>query len=81
MTIAYYLNQPKKAIERKFIKILDTNPNLIKQFNNLPHPLFRDILFKCWGLNIFNQLVIACNWIEEDPKIPTQDPLEIIKSH
>ena len=41
MTYEHYLNQPKHMIEWFFNKMLAKNPEHVKMFGNISHPLFR----------------------------------------
>ena len=41
MTYEHFLAQPKQMIETVLIKKLHKNPELLKMFKNMPHPLIR----------------------------------------
>ena len=83
VTHNYYLKLPKPMIEYKLPKILDKNPLLIKSLGAYldPIPLKNLIMFKYWGyINNKNKLVHDYNWYESDPKHPTQELLDFMRS-
>ena len=83
LTYNYYLKFPKPMIETKMLKILDTNPLLIKSLGAYlkPYPLIKLIIFKHWGyINNNNELVRDYNWYESDPKQPSQKLLDFMRS-
>ena len=86
VTYNYYLQCPKPMIENRLLKILDTNPLLIKSLGAYlePNPLIDLIIFKYWGrinvINIKKKLVHGYNWYESAPKYPSQKLLEIMRS-
>ena len=82
----YYLQCTKPMIENRLLKILDTNPLLIKSLGDYlhPYPLIVYIIYKYWGrIDIIKnkkKLVHDYNWYESDPKHPSQDLLEFMRS-
>ena len=68
------------------LKILDTNPILIKSLGPylVPIPLIRYIINKYWGriVTIKNdkKLVHDYNWYESSPKHPSLELLEFMRS-
>ena len=83
LTHNYYLNFPKPIMEIKMLKILDKNPLLIKSLGAYldPNPLIDYIIFKYWGyINSRNKLVHDYSWFESDPKHPSQEILEVMRS-
>ena len=57
VTYNYYLQCPKPTIENRLLKILDTNPLLIKLLGAYqdPYPLIVCIIYKYWGrIDIIN---------------------------
>ena len=84
VTHNYYFKCPKPMIENQMLKILDRNPLLIKSLGTYldPNPLIDYIIFKYWGyFNSKNKLVHDYNWYESDPKHPSQDLLELLRSY
>ena len=70
-------------IKTKMLQILDKNPLLIKSLGAYLHPipLINLIIFKYWGyINNKNKLVHDYNWYESDPKHPSQELLESMRS-
>ena len=83
LTHNLYLKLPKPMIEYKLLKILDKNPLLIKSLGAYlnPIPLINFIILKYWGyFNTKNELVHDYNWYESDPKHPSQEILDIMRS-
>ena len=83
LTHNYYLKFPKPMIEDKMLKILDKNPLLIKSLGAYlhPNPIFNFLIFKYWGyINNKNEVVHDYNWNESDPKRPSQELLDIMRS-
>ena len=86
VTHNYYLQCPKPMIENRLLKILDTNPLVIKSLGAYlePNPLIDLIIFKYWGrINIINnkkRLVHDYKWYESAPKYPSQELLEFMRS-
>ena len=86
VTYNYYLQCPKPMIENRLLKILDTNPLLIKSLGAYldPHPLILYIINKYWGrIDIINnkkKLVQDYNWHESAPKHPSQEILHFMRS-
>ena len=83
LTLNYYLKFPKPMIETKMLKILDENPSPIKSLGACldPIPLINLIIFKYWGyINNKNELALDFNWYESDPKHPSQELLEFMRS-
>ena len=82
----YYLKCPKPMIEIQMLKILDTNPLLIKSLGSYlnPNPLLDVILYKYWGrIDVNNNrkaLVLDHNWYEFAPQNPSRELLELMKS-
>ena len=65
------------------LKILDKKPLLIKSLGAYldPNPLINLIIFKYWGyFNNKNELVHYYNWYESDPKHPSQELLDYMRS-
>ena len=86
VTYNYYLQCPKPMIENRLLKILDTNPLLIKSLGAYldPYPLIVYIIYKYWGrIDIINnkKLVHDYNWYESAPNHPSQELLEYMRSH
>ena len=87
VTYNYYLQCPKPIIENRLLKILDTNPLLIKSLGAYldPYPLIVYIIYKYWGrIDIINKkkkFVHDYNWYESAPNHPSQDLLEFMRSH
>ena len=85
-TFNYYLKCPKPMIENRLLKILDTNPLLIKLLGRYldPNPLILYIINKYSGrIDIINnkkKLVHDYNWYESAPKYPSQELLEFMRS-
>ena len=85
-TFHYYLKCPKPMIENRLLKILDTNPLLIKSLGAYldPNPLIVYIIYKYWGwIDIINnkkKLVHDYNWYESAPKHPSQELLDFMRS-
>ena len=74
---------PKPIIETKMLKILETNPMLIKSLGRYlyPIPLVEFIILKYWGyIDNKNKLVHDYNWYESPPKHPSRDLLDIMRS-
>ena len=70
-------------IENKFLKILNTNPLLIKSLGAYldPTPLLYLIIVKYWGYNNNKiELTLVFNWYESDPKHPSQALLDFMRS-
>ena len=70
-------------METKMLKILDKNPLLIKSLGAHldSNPLINLIIFKYWGyIDNKNKLVHYYNWYESDPKHPSQELLEFMRS-
>ena len=83
LTHNYYLKSPKPMIETKMFQILDKNPLLIKSLGAYlnSNPLKNLIIFKNWGYNNNRiKLVHDYNWYELDPKNPSQELLEFMRS-
>ena len=86
VTYNYYLQCPKPMIENRLLKILDTNPVLIKSLGAYldPYPLIVYILYKYWGrIDIINnkkKLVHDYKWYESAPKHPSQELLDSLRS-
>ena len=83
LTLNYNLKIPKPMIETKLLRKLDKNPLLIKSLGAHldPSPLINRIIFKYWGyINDKNQLDHDYNWHESDPKYPSQELLEFMRS-
>ena len=83
LTHNYYLKFPRPMIETKMLKILDKNPLLIKSLGAYvdPNPLIDLVIFKYWGyINNKNKLVHDYNWYESDPKHPSQELLDFMRS-
>ena len=68
------------------LQILDANPLLIKSLGAylLPIPLINYILNKyCGRIDVIKKkkvLVLDHNWYESEPKQPTQEKLELMRS-
>ena len=73
-------------IENRLLKILETNPLLIKSLGAYldAYPLIVYIIYKYWGRSdiIKNKknFVHECNWYESAPKHPSQELLEFMRS-
>ena len=73
-------------IENRLLKILDTNPLLIKSLgaSSEPNPLIDLIIFKYWGridnINNEKKLVHDYNWYESAPNHSSQEKLEFMRS-
>ena len=87
VTHNYYLKCPKPMVETHMLKILDINPSLIKSvggYLELIPPLER-IIYKYWGridfINNKNKLVLDRNWYEFNPKQPSRELLELMRSY
>ena len=82
LTLNYYLRCSKPMIENQMLKILKTNPLLIKSLGASlkPIPLVEFIIFKYWGYIYKKKLVHDYNWYESQPKHPSQELLEIMRS-
>ena len=83
VTHNYYLKFPKPMIETKMLQILDKNPLLIKSLGDYldPSPLIDLVIFKYWGyINNKNKLVHDYNWYESDPKYPSREVLDFMRS-
>ena len=80
------LQCPKPMIENRLLKILDTNPILIKSLGAYldSYPLILYIINKYWGrIDIIinkKKLVHDYNWYESAPKHPSQEILEFMRS-
>ena len=46
MTYRHFLQQPRPAIVNNLIEKINQNPNLIKEFNNIPTPVFNYMLLR-----------------------------------
>ena len=74
-------------IETRLLKILDTNPLLIKSLGNyLNHnPLIVYIIYKYWSrieiINNKKKLVHDYNWYESAPNHPSQELLALMRSY
>ena len=83
----HYLQCLKPLIENQMLKILDRNPMLIKSLGAYLEliPLLEYIIYKYWGridvINKKKELVLDRNWYEIEPQHPSQDLLELMKSH
>ena len=69
-------------IEIKMLKILESNPLLIKSFGVYlePYPLIEYIILKYWGyINNKKKLVHDYNWFETPPETPSRELLKIIR--
>ena len=87
VTHNYYLKCPKPMIETHVLKILDVNPLLIKslgRYLELIPPLER-IIYKYWGridfINIKKKLVFDRIWYDINPKQPSRELLELMRSY
>ena len=83
LTHNYYLIFPKPMIEYKLLKILDKNLLLLKSLGAYLDPilLIRFIIFKYWSyINNKNELVHDQNWYDWDPKHPSQELLDFMRS-
>ena len=75
-----------QAIENRFIKILNTNPNLINTFPSIQKPLFKNITLKYWS-HIINSdvggknIAIDYNWMDKEPQTPSSEILDVIRFH
>ena len=49
MTYRHFLQQPRPATVNNLFYKNNQNPNLIKEFNNVPTPVFNYMLLKHWG--------------------------------
>ena len=87
VTYIYYFQCPKPVIENRLLKILDTNPLLIKSLGAYldPSPLIVYIIYKYWGridnINNKKKLLHYYNWYESAPNHPSQELLEYLRSH
>ena len=69
------------------LKILDRNPLLIKSLGAYSQliPLLEYIIYKYWGqidvINKKKEIVFDRNWYEIEPQHPSQDLLELMRSH
>ena len=79
----YILSCPKPMIEIKMLKILESNPLLIKSLRAYlePIPLVEFIIFKYWGYIHKKKLVHDYNWYESQRKCPSRELLEIMRSY
>ena len=78
-----YLKFPKPMIEFKLLKISDKNPLVIKSLGAYldPNPLINLIILKYSGYtNNKNEVVHDNNWYESDPKHPSQELLDFMRS-
>ena len=69
--------------ENQMLKILDRNPLLIKSIGAYlcPIPLKNLIIYKYWGyINIKKELVHYYKWYDSDPKHPSQELLDLMRS-
>ena len=84
VTHNYYLQCPKPIIENQMLKISDRNPLLIKSLGAYlyPIPLLDLFIYKYWGYinNNKKKLVHDYNWYDSDPKHPSQDLLDLMRS-
>ena len=77
---------PKPMIENRLLKILDTNPLLIKSLGAYldQNPLILYIINKYWGrvdiIDNKKRLVHDYNWYESAPNHPSQQLLEFMRS-
>ena len=86
VTHNYYLQCPKPMIENQMLKILDTNPLLVKSLGAYLEfiPLLEYVIYKYWGrIDVIDKkkvLVLDTNWYEFDPHHPSQELLELMRS-
>ena len=83
VTHNYYLKFPKPMIETKMLQILDKNPLLIKSLGAYldSNPLVDLVIFKYWGyINNKDKLVHDYNWYKSNPKHPSQELLDFMRS-
>ena len=71
MTYRRFLQQPKPAIVNSIIKKIIQNTNLIKEFDNIPTPVFIYILLRYWGFYhegpfSENATFYPCGWLSLD---------------
>ena len=73
-------------IENRLLKILDTNPLLIKSLGVYlnPNPIILYIINKYWGRIVIiddkKKLVHDFNWYESTPNHPSEEILEFMRS-
>ena len=80
----YILSCPKPMIEIKMLKILQSNPLLIKTFGAYlePYPLLEYVILKYWGyIDNKKKLVHDYNWYDIPPKPPSREILKIMRSY
>ena len=76
ITWFHYLKEPKSAIETKFIKVLENNPSLNKQFqNHAIHPI-NYILFKYWINVFYDGIALYEDWVKRSHQQPSRELLE-----
>ena len=82
LTLNYYLRCSKPMIENQMLKILKTNPLLIKSLGAYLKPiaLVEFIIFNYWVYIYKKKLVHDYNWYESQPKHHSQELLEIMRS-
>ena len=87
VTHNYYLQCPKPMIENQMLKILDRNPLLIESLGAFLEliPLLEHIIYKYWGridvIKKKKEIVLDRNWYEIEPKHPSQELLELMRSY
>ena len=83
VTHNYYLKFPKPMIETKMLQISDKNRLFIKSLGAYldSNPLVDLVIFKYWGyIKNKDKLVLDYNWYKSNPKHPSQELLDFLRS-
>ena len=86
LTHNYYFQFPKPMLETKMLKILDTNPKLVKSIGRYLHlnPLTEYLLYKHWGrigvIDNEKKLLLDRGWYEKEPQT-SQEITDLMRSY